>query len=1421
MLQLPPAGPLADLLAASVLLPRLDVIRAAPADDVAAAYRGAGAATPLEAARQPPLSRAIVEATSLVPLAAQASFAADRKHRRAAGMHQWVDDVTRVASSAARRQPQHDVGERHAGQQPVTRAPQTDLPHAAKDAMPMPLRRYGSSPVLDNNTAVGYQWDGAGAAGSNIERDGADPSWYPGGGYDTGNDPAARIFERAAEVAAEQTRRQKAAALGGAPRADAGATATRSSGAVFSSLSASWVPLDRDDTAVRPWPTADATTGAANGPSDDVLPRGGGGGGRRHRPSKGTVRLTAAYSNTGFAFHPDMLLHEAHSDSEPERPDRLRAALYHLRRSGLVADERGRGGATVAVDGGEVDDRHLLRVHDRAHIANVDSTAVYGAANVSRGGSIYAGRYTARAARLAAGLVVEAAMRVARKELKNAFCLVRPPGHHAFASLASGFCFFNNVAVAVRAVQHECVFDSRPDRLSRRTESFLNDSSSTAVEKTTAGLGSHWSKRRLLPATAPPGPRRQPRMVILDWDVHHGNGTESIFWDDPSVLVVNIHQYGNRAGHIWHDERRDAVEKERKRQKRRAAAADRVEAREDENEKVDHPLAPVANVDDLLGCFDNQIDDAPVIGAADDGEQQVDPPSAAAPVTALADVAVEVPEAATSAASVMSPDPHHSRAVVLAAGSSVTDLKATHDDTAQQAADRTAKQAVTETADEDGPQLLKPTLSMDLSLLHPQNPTPQGDLVAAAGESRRPRRESAATFLARLHDQLKAVDQPLVATAGPDAVRRGEPQDATTAAISATDDVALQYFGRLATGDEGATVRRPKKTLALGSSGSLDTDDENTEDASSSGSQSSTSSSSTPGRGATPRAAAHLRGGAVKNGFGPHANGGTTMDTPSATTSSPSSSASSAQSSGARSQPSFYPGTGALDDDGGGAGAPGHGATVNVPLPCWGFGDAEYLLLFDDCLLPLIRDFGPDMIFISCGVDSADGDSLGSMKLTPTGYYLMTRKLLGVCPKVVAVLEGGYTLKNVSLCVEAVIRALKESADCCVDGVIAKASKRTRASLDSNGGMEGERPPERQHSTQQPRGKVMRSRMLVHQMSRTIDDVAEQHRWKYPSLGGRRLPPSVDDADEDDLIGAKRSRSRHVDSAGFGRRLDDEDDDVFATYRRMRRRRAFALEEDATADARAVLLTGCSPTLAVGRDAYSSSAPHRYWPHEPPPRRAGTDREDDEDDQPAMLIGHGLAAEGDEYPLPAFLRRRRDAARWYHLDGGQTATGEAEHAASARVPPLPGDGQDAGHGGDQRDGAHAETYLADGRGDQPATTGRFAGALGPPLAERTRRSRAAPRDNSVADAVDPQRGDSTRVDDPTAQGRASPEAHPVVDDAAGGVTLDAMPPHLAETAAPRDRVARHVSDSVGTENRAPLVAPPPLLGTRNVSPTLM
>ena len=117
----------------------------------------------------------------------------------------------------------------------------------------------------------------------------------------------------------------------------------------------------------------------------------------------------------------------------------------------------------------------------------------------------------------------------------------------------------------------------------------------------------------------------------------------------------------------------------------------------------------------------------------------------------------------------------------------------------------------------------------------------------------------------------------------------------------------------------------------------------------------------------------------------------------------------------------FYPGTGAVDEIGGGKGC---GYTVNV---AWrgGMGDAEYLAAFDRVLLPIARAFAPDFVLVSSGFDAADGDPLGEMRLSPAGYAAMTARLRELAEgRLVLALEGGYDLDAISRAAESCLRVL-------------------------------------------------------------------------------------------------------------------------------------------------------------------------------------------------------------------------------------------------------------------------------------------------------------------------------------------------------------------------------------------------------------
>jgi acetoin utilization deacetylase AcuC-like enzyme len=167
----------------------------------------------------------------------------------------------------------------------------------------------------------------------------------------------------------------------------------------------------------------------------------------------------------------------------PERPARAAAVRRALEASGL-ADRCRRLRSVPAAD------LRLIRVHDPDHVRRVDAASESGAFFLDSMDTRISPD-SARIARLAAGSVAELALEVARGGLRRGFAAVRPPGHHAERDLAMGFCLFNNVAVTARALQAE------------------------------AGV---------------------ERILIVDWDVHHGNGTQHLFEEDPSVFFFSTHQ---------------------------------------------------------------------------------------------------------------------------------------------------------------------------------------------------------------------------------------------------------------------------------------------------------------------------------------------------------------------------------------------------------------------------------------------------------------------------------------------------------------------------------------------------------------------------------------------------------------------------------------------------------------------------------------------------------------------------------------------------------------------------------------------------------------------------------------------------------------------------------------------------------------
>ncbi|MBN2024577.1 MAG: histone deacetylase [Pirellulales bacterium] len=175
------------------------------------------------------------------------------------------------------------------------------------------------------------------------------------------------------------------------------------------------------------------------------------------------------------------LQHE--TGNHPERAARIRLIPERLESAGLLARCKRPTWEPVA--------RHrLTAVHAPRYVDEVWSLAKSGGGELDAETIVSPCSYDV--ALLAAGCVCDAVERVVRGEGPRALCLVRPPGHHALMNRGMGFCLFNNVAIAARMATSELNLD---------------------------------------------------RVLIVDWDVHHGNGTQFTFWEDPRVGFLSIHRW--------------------------------------------------------------------------------------------------------------------------------------------------------------------------------------------------------------------------------------------------------------------------------------------------------------------------------------------------------------------------------------------------------------------------------------------------------------------------------------------------------------------------------------------------------------------------------------------------------------------------------------------------------------------------------------------------------------------------------------------------------------------------------------------------------------------------------------------------------------------------------------------------------------
>jgi acetoin utilization deacetylase AcuC-like enzyme len=188
-----------------------------------------------------------------------------------------------------------------------------------------------------------------------------------------------------------------------------------------------------------------------------------------------------SHKRTGFLYHPDYLKHDT-GYGHPEHSQRLVVVLEALRNSDIWGD-------LIQIEPTPATIDQIKYIHDSRYVEAVKQMCNKGGGYIDYDTPISAESFNV--ALLAVGAVLRGIDAIITGEVDNAFALVRPPGHHATPHVGMGFCIFNNVAIGARYIQRE---------------------------------------------------HNLQKVLIIDWDLHHGNGTQDAFYDDPTVFYFSIHQ---------------------------------------------------------------------------------------------------------------------------------------------------------------------------------------------------------------------------------------------------------------------------------------------------------------------------------------------------------------------------------------------------------------------------------------------------------------------------------------------------------------------------------------------------------------------------------------------------------------------------------------------------------------------------------------------------------------------------------------------------------------------------------------------------------------------------------------------------------------------------------------------------------------